>query len=203
MTITYEYDDSLYINLTNRCDCSCVFCIRQNGAGEALFDDSLWLPREPTQEEALEDILSRDLSSYRELVFCGYGEPTYRIDTILWLCDELRARVPNLPKIRLNTNGHGSLLNNRNIAPSLHGRIDVVSISLNSPHPDNYCAITRPRDGIIAWESMLNFVRESVRFVPEVILTVVNQGLSEEDLRKSHILAKSLGATLRIREYSS
>lgn len=81
MTITYEYGDGLYVNLTNRCDCACVFCIRKSDS-EAMFAHDLWLPKEPTREEALDDILSWDLPTFSELVFCGFGEPSYRIDDI-------------------------------------------------------------------------------------------------------------------------
>lgn len=90
MTITYEYGDHLYVNLTNRCDCSCTFCLRNNGHSGSIYADDLWLDREPTREEALNDLLARDMKKYTQLVFCGFGEPTYRIDDILWLVKELR-----------------------------------------------------------------------------------------------------------------
>ena len=73
-TITYEYVDALYVNLTNRCDCGCVFCLRQNGHKGSIYADDLWLEHEPTREEALRALLDRDLTKYRELVFCGFGE---------------------------------------------------------------------------------------------------------------------------------
>ena len=87
MTISYEYEGALYLNLTNRCDCSCVFCLRANGHRGSIYADDLWLEHEPSRAEILSDVLRRDLPSYRELVFCGFGEPTYRIDDALWLVD--------------------------------------------------------------------------------------------------------------------
>ena len=75
MTISYEYEDCLYVNLTNRCDCACVFCLRHNGHKGSIYADDLWLEHEPSREEALENLLSRDFSKYRNLVFCGFGEP--------------------------------------------------------------------------------------------------------------------------------
>ena len=78
MTITYEVDGGLYINITNRCSNRCEFCIRNNGDG-AYGSDSLWLVREPTLEEISESVFSRELTKYKEVVFCGYGEPTYRL----------------------------------------------------------------------------------------------------------------------------
>lgn len=201
MTITYEYGDGLYVNLTNKCDCACIFCIRKNDS-EAIFEHNLWLPQEPSREDALADILQWDLSQFSELVFCGYGEPTYRIDDILWICDQLRDTTPNLPPIRLNTNGHGSLINKRDIAPELSGRLDRVSVSLNASNPTQYCAETRPKAGILAWEAMLDFVREAAKYVPEVVLTVVDYEKSSEELDACNQLASDLGVPLRIRSYT-
>ena len=77
MTISYEYEGALYVNLTNRCDCACIFCLRHNGHKGSIYADDLWLEHEPTRQEALDNLLARDFSQYRELVFCGFGEPMY------------------------------------------------------------------------------------------------------------------------------
>ena len=119
MTISYEYEGALYVNLTNRCDCACVFCLRHNGHKGSIYADDLWLEHEPTRQEALDDLLARDFSQYRELVFCGFGEPMYRTDDIVWLVDELKKRVPNLPPVRINTNGHANLILGRDVTPDL------------------------------------------------------------------------------------
>ena len=93
MTITYEYEGALYVNLTNKCNCNCEFCLRHGRKEGSIYtEDSLWLEREPTRQEALDSFLSRDVCAYREIVFCGYGEPTYRIEDILWLVDRLKER---------------------------------------------------------------------------------------------------------------
>jgi TatD family-associated radical SAM protein len=199
MTITYEYGDGLYVNLTNRCDCACTFCIRNS---QAAFDNDLWLPQEPSREEALADLLHWDLTQFSELVFCGFGEPSYRIDVILWLCDRLRESVSDLPPIRLNTNGHGSLINKRNIVPELAGRLDRISVSLNASNPEQYCAVTRPKDGHLAWDAMLQFVREAAAVVPEVALTVVDFEKSSEELAACKRIAADLGVPLRVRTYT-
>ena len=78
-TITYEYEGGLYVNLTNRCDCACVFCLRHNGHKGSIYADDLWLDHEPTREEALDDFLRRDLTAYREIVSCGFRAPMYRL----------------------------------------------------------------------------------------------------------------------------
>ena len=131
-TISYAYEGALYVNLTNRCDCACVFCLRHNGHKGSIYADDLWLDHEPTREEALADLLSRDFSCYRELVFCGFGEPMFRTDDICWLVDALKQAVPALPPVRINTNGHANLILGRDVTPDLKGRIDVLSISLST-----------------------------------------------------------------------
>ena len=200
-TITYEYGDSLYVNLTNRCDCACVFCLRHNGHKGSIYADDLWLDHEPTRLEALDDLLKRDLASYPEIVFCGFGEPTCRIDDILWLVDEMKKAVPDLPPIRVNTNGHANLIHGRDVTPELAGRVDVLSISLNGSTCEEYVRVTRPRDGDKAWEAMLDFTRRAAQYVPKVVMTIVNKDKSPEEIEACRVLCESLGATLRVREY--
>lgn len=201
MTITYEYEGALYVNLTNRCDCACVFCLRHNGHKGSIYADDLWLEHEPSVEEALESFRSRDLSAYREIVFCGFGEPSYRLDDICTLIDTLKAEYPNLPPIRMNTNGHANLIHGRDVVPLFSGRFDRLSISLNGQNPADYCAVTRPKGGEKAWESMLEFTRSAAKVVPDVVMTIVDQGKTPADIDACKILAESLGARLRVREY--
>ncbi|MEG0780594.1 MAG: TatD family nuclease-associated radical SAM protein, partial [Oscillospiraceae bacterium] len=197
MTITYEYEGALYVNLTNRCDCACVFCLRHNGHSGSIYADDLWLEHEPTREEALASLQGRDLPSYRELVFCGFGEPAFRWDDIVWLIDRLKQDVPGLPPLRINTNGHGSLIAGRDITPELHGRMDVVSISLNGSNQQDYVAITRPESGDAGWEAMLDFTRRASRQVPVVKMTIVDQDKNPAEVERCRALAESLGAELR------
>ena len=200
-TISYEYEGGLYVNLTNKCDCACDFCLRRNGHKGSIYADDLWLEHEPTRQEALDDLLSRDLPSYRELVFCGFGEPMYRTDDILWLVDELKRQVPGLPPVRINTNGHANLILGRDVTPSLRGRIDKLSISLNASTAEGYVAITHPRDGEKAWHAMLDFALKAREYVPVVVLTIVDRDKTPEDIERCRQIARDLGVTLRIREY--
>lgn len=201
MTITYEYEGALYVNLTNRCDCNCVFCLRHNGHKGSIYADDLWLEHEPTVDEALADFHKRDLASYREIVFCGFGEPIYRVDAICAIVDALKAECGSLPPIRINTNGHGNLIHGRDVTADLAGRVDTVSISLNGSTAAEYCAVTQPRDGEKAWEAMLDFTRKCAKTVPHVVMTIVDKDKTRSEIEACRALAESLGAKLRIRAY--
>lgn len=202
MTITYEYEGALYVNLTNRCNCACVFCLRGNGNAGSIYADDLWLEHEPTREEILADFLSRgDLMKYREIVFCGFGEPTFRWDDDAWIIDELKARGVQLPPVRINTNGHANRILGRDITPELQGRVDVISVSLNGSNAEEYAAVTCPANGLQGWDDMLDFTKKASQYVPTVKMTIVNKDKTEEDIAHCRTLAESLGAQLRVREY--
>ena len=203
MTITYEYEDALYVNLTNRCNCNCEFCLRHGKAQGSIYtEDSLWLEHEPSRQEAMDSFLSRDVCSYREIVFCGYGEPTYRLDDILWLVDQLKARFGDkLPPVRINTNGHTNLILGRDVCPELKGRIDTVSISLNAVTAREYVALCHPVQGESAYQAMLDFARECKQYVPHVILTIVDKDKSPEEIQTCKDIAQKLGVKLRIRSF--
>ena len=203
MTITYEYEGALYVNLTYKCNCSCEFCLRHGKAQGSIYtEDSLWLEREPTKEEALDSFLSRDVCSYREIVFCGYGEPTYRLDDILWLVDTLKERFGDkLPPVRINTNGHANLIQGRNVCPELKGRIDTLSISLNGDNAANYVAVTRPVQGEVAYQAMLDFARDAAQYVPNVVFTIVDKDKTPEQIENCKKIAAERNVKLRIRSF--
>lgn len=198
MTITYEVDGALYVNITNRCSNRCDFCIRNNGDG-AYGSDSLWLSREPTCEEIIENIFSRDLSKYSELVFCGYGEPTERLDDLLWVAKEVKTRF-NI-KIRINTNGHSSLIQKKDSAPLYKDIIDTVSISLNAPDAREYDKVCHSVYGEAAYEGLLDFASRVKEYVPSVVLTVVDVALTPAEIEKCKEIASGVGVPLRVRKY--
>ena len=131
MTMLYEVYDGLYVNLTNRCSCRCTFCLRSQGEG-VCGSDSLWLEREPTFEEVRDEFAKFDMSRYDEVVFCGFGEPTEAWEVLKQVAAYVKETY-GLP-VRVNTNGQGSLINGRDIAPEFAGLVDAVSISLNTPN---------------------------------------------------------------------
>lgn len=201
MTITYPVKTGLYFNITNRCPCACTFCLRQNGEG-VYGSDPLWLDHEPTLSEILADLDRRDLNNYTEAVFCGYGEPTERLDVLLAVASHLKERRPTLP-IRINTNGLADLISGERTAPKLEGLIDTVSISLNSPDKEEYTRLVRPKFGDIAYDAMLAFAKDCVSFVPHVVLTVVDKVTTPEEQARCRALAEEVGATLRVRPFES
>lgn len=157
MTITYPVKNNLYINITNRCPCSCTFCLRNNG--ESVFGSgNLWLEHEPTYEEICQSIDSFELNNYNEIVFCGYGEPTERLDILLETAKYIKAKSDI--KIRLNTNGLSDLIYNEKTAYKFETLIDTISISLNATNKDNYFKLVRPKFGICSYDSMLNFAKD-------------------------------------------
>ena len=201
MTITYEVDNGLYINMTNRCSNACTFCIRNNGNG-AYGSDSLWLEREPTVEEVLASVFSRDLEKYSEVVFCGYGEPTYRLQDARAIALKIKDRHPNM-RIRINTNGQSDLILGIKTAPLFKDAFDVVGISLNTPNAADYVKLCHPIFKESAFDCLLRFAKEVKEYVSVVLLSVVRQTLTEAELAECQKLADEAGVTLKIREYIS
>ncbi len=200
MNISYEIGGKLYLNITNKCPCNCTFCIRNNGDG-AYGSDPLWLEHQPTADEVIENLKTRDLDSYEELIFCGYGEPTCELEILKKAAAYIRS-VSSTP-IRINTNGLGDLVNKRDIAPEFEGIIDTVSISLNASDADAYDKITRPSfKGVNCFEQMLEFAKRVKEFVPKTVLTVVDV-IGEEEIKKSQAIADSVGIELRVRTYEA
>jgi TatD family-associated radical SAM protein len=199
-TITYEYGGNLYVNSTNRCDFACEFCLRHNPSSNgSIYNDNLWLEREPTREEILASIEGRDLSRYQQLVFCGFGEPSYRIDDIVWVIDQLKAHGKKI-FTRMDTNGTGCLIRGRDICPDFAGRFDKVSISLNTDTAEKFNALCHPIYEN-AYEAMLDFAKEIRQYVPEVMMTVVDTIPPEEIENCRRICREQVGATYRVREY--
>jgi len=198
MTISYEVGNNLYLNLTNKCPCACTFCIRNHADG-AYGSDPLWLEHEPTWDEIIMDLRKRDLKKYKEIVFCGYGEPTERLDMILETAAYLRSRE-HCPNLRLNTNGLGDLIHGRSIAKELCYSLDVISISLNAGTEDEYMKVTRPKFDN-AFEALQKFTKDCVKVGrAEIVLSVVDV-IPAEQIEASKKLAAQLGAKLKVRTF--
>ncbi|MBF8294715.1 MAG: TatD family hydrolase [Bacteroidetes bacterium] len=190
--IVYKLRNSLYLNITIRCNADCVFCDRK---GDAIVKGhNLRIEHEPSCEEVIQAI--GDPTAYEEIVFCGYGEPTIRLDVIK---EVARWVKENGGRVRLNTDGHGNVINHRNIVPELVGLVDSVSISLNSIDPRQYGTIMGI-DGERYHKAMIDFAQECKRHLPEVVMTVV--GIDEVDaVAAKEYVENVVGADFRIRPY--
>ncbi len=199
MTITYPAGESIYVNMTNRCPCACTFCLR-HGRDRVFDSDSLWLDREPTVREVCDSLDTWDPAKYKEIVFCGFGEPTERLYDLLEVAAHIRSRS-NIG-IRINTNGLADLIWNENTAPRLKGLIDTVSVSLNATNREDYLKVVRPKFGIGSYDAMLKFTKECTKYVPNVVMTVVDVVTSKEEQALCRRICESVGATLRVRPYA-
>ena len=192
---------NIYVNMTNRCPCNCVFCLRQTK--KMMEGISLWLKEgEPSVERVMDLFAPYDLSVINELIFCGYGEPLERVADVCEVIDRLKSKYPDL-KVRVNTNGLANLVHGRDITPELAGRFDTVSISLNAPDAEEFLALTRSKFGIGSFEALQEFAVLAKRHVPNVVMTVVEKVMSEEKIELCRKLCNDLGVTLRVRPFES
>ncbi len=198
MTIFYEVHDNLYVNLTNKCPCSCTFCLRQN-RDHMEQSDPLWLDHEPTLEEALDALKRFEMDQYSELVFCGFGEPTEALENLLGVAKYVKETFGK--PVRINTNGLGNLIHRKDITPLFEGLIDTVSISLNTPDAKRYLELVRPKFGEGSYEAMLDFAKKAVRHVPNVVMTTVSTTLTAEEEEKCRSICEEIGARYRIRTW--
>lgn len=191
-TYTYQIGDNLYVNLTNRCTNRCTFCVRE---GKDSYEGyALWLKEgEPTAEQIKAQI--GDPKRFREIVFCGFGEPTCRLGTMLEVCDFVHAGGG---KTRLNTNGHGSAINKTDVAPLLKEHMDGVNISLNAPTEEEYNALCRPKIGN-AFSELLSFARACKREGVNCWFSVVDV-IGAEKVALCKKIADEVGIPLRVRE---
>jgi len=195
MTILYDYKESLYVNITNKCPCSCVFCIRKE-TDHVGNSDSLWLDHEPTVEEVKNEFKKFNLENYDEIVFCGYGEPLVRINEVIEIAKYIRS-LSDL-KIRINTNGLSDLIHNKKTAILLKDKIDSVSISLNAPNKIRYNEVTRPKFGEKSFDALLNFAEDCKEYIEEVNFSVVDE-INNDEIEEAQKLAYKMNIVLRVR----
>ncbi len=191
--VAYRIRNSLYLNITNRCTNSCVFCAKRSDFH--VKGHYLRLPAEPSVEEVLAEV--GDPARFEEIVFCGFGEPLLRLEAVKEIAKALKEKGAT---VRVNTDGLANLVHGRNILPELAGRVDALSVSLNAPDAQGYARICPSRYGGAAHPAILSFLREAGRHVPSVTATAVAlPGLDHEAVRR---LAESIpGVSFRLRAY--
>lgn len=194
-SLAYRIRNSLYLNITNKCTIACVFCPK--------FDDwevkghYLRLPKEPPLEEIVAAM--GDFEGVDEIVFCGFGEPTQRIETLIQVADLAHAKGK---KVRLDTDGLGNLIHQRNILPELAGKVDAVNVSLNAPNAEVYAKICPSKYKEAAYPEVKKFIVEAKRYIPWVQASVVGMpGVDVEASRK--VAEEELGVHFRHREYDN
>jgi TatD family-associated radical SAM protein len=196
-SIVYWLDNNLYLNITNRCSNNCFFCIRTFRNGVGGFN--LRLKSEPSVAEVISELQKvinrRNLS---EVVFCGFGEPMIRLDCLLEVTRWIRKYHGKGLTVRIDTNGHGYLLNEgRDVVKELkNADINRISVSLNAHNSEIYDQICRPRF-TASFESVLEFV-ERAKENFEVNVTAV--AIPEINIPKVREIAEGIGVKLRIRE---
>ncbi|SEQ00805.1 radical SAM protein, TatD family-associated [Lachnospiraceae bacterium RM5] len=190
---------NIYVNMTNKCPCNCVFCLRHIKNMEE--DNNLWLKEGEPSIETMKNLFSKyDLSVINELVFCGFGEPLERLYDMCSLIDFLKEKYPDL-KVRVNTIGLANLIYEKDITKELKGRVDTVSISLNAPTKEEFYELTRSKFGIESFDAVKEFAVLSKKYVPNVVMTVVEKVMPEEKISICKKICDDLGVTLRIRPF--
>ena len=189
---------NIYVNLTNRCNCACTFCLRN--MKEMAEEHTLWLKQEPTVAEVEKELEALPWDKIAEVVFCGFGEPTLRLDALVELLHFVKENYPEHPT-RLNTNGLSELEYGHETASVFRGILDTVSISLNAATAGGYYELTRAKYGAESYEGLLTFAEHCKAYVPHVVLTIVDHVTSPEDIEKCRAICESRGLTLRVRPY--
>lgn len=190
---TYQLGNSLYINVTNRCNADCLFCRRKTDPFISGYNLGMKKSEEPDAEVYIKEI--GDPKKYDEIVFCGYGEPTIRWEIVKTISKFVK---DNGGKTRLNTNGHGNIINHRDITVEMKGLIDTVSISLNSTDAKQYAELMQIDQEY--FYAMIEFAKKSVQNVDKVILSVVD--LDEIEIQKArNLVEEEIKAEFRVRHY--
>ncbi len=198
-TYLYALDGNLYVNLTNKCSNGCDFCVRNERS--SYFGHYLWLKNgDPTAEKVIAVAKGYgDLTRYKEVVFCGFGEPTYRMQEMLALCDYFHEKGL---KTRLNTNGQGELINKRDITEEMRGKIDFVNVSLNASNAEKYKKICRSQYGENGFGAMIEFAKHCKKAGIAVRFSIVDC-IGEDEVEACKRLAASVSIPLYIRKYIS
>lgn len=190
-TIAYTISDRRYLSITDRCTLACEFCPKTKGSMQ-VHEHDLTFNHRPNTDEIIAAI--GNVSDYSWIVFCGYGESTLRLKTLLEVASYVKQHGG---LVRLNTDGLANLVHKRNVLPEMTGLIDAVSISLNAHNEmvyNRYCVPALDH----SWQSMLDFLQQAPAFIPEVTATAI-KGLDGVDIDACRRLAEKRGAVFKQR----
>lgn len=195
-SVLYPYQENLYINLTNRCPARCCFCIKYKWSYR-FRGHNLKLSSEPSASEIIKLLKETPhLEKYKEIVFCGYGEPFLRLETLKRIAQWLKKKNS---KVRVDTIGYANLIYKRNILPEIKNLFDAISISLNAENEEKYLTLCRPKYGKGTYPAVLDFISQCKKYIPHVVVTAI--AMPGIDLDKCSKIADSLGVEFRSRPY--
>jgi GTP 3',8-cyclase len=197
-SIAYWLQNQLYLNITNKCTNNCFFCLKNFKQGVGGFN--LKLAADPSTDEIIAELQTvLHMRNWEEIVFCGFGEPTARLDVLLEVARWIRKHYGRPVQIRVDTNGHGSWLNRgRDVPAELKAAgIDKLCVSLNAGDMETYEEICRPTFSG-AYGEVLGFIKKA-KEVLEAEVSVVR--MPEVDIEKAAATAKQLGVPLKVRDY--
>ena len=189
--ISYQIEDRLYLNITDRCTLGCSFCPKNCGSME-LHGFDLSLDHRPSTEEIIASI--GDPAAYAEIIFCGYGEPTLRLKVLLEVSKYIKE---NGGKVRINTDGLANLVHKRNVLPELGRYVDSLSISLNAQNEEVYDRHCLPAMSG-SYQAMLEFLRLAPQHIKNVTATAI-EGLEGVNIEACERIASDCGVVFRKR----
>ena len=191
-TLVYDIRNSRYLNITGRCTLRCQFCPKHNGSKQ-VHEYQLDLDHQPKSEEIIP--LLGEVSQFDEYVFCGYGEPTLNLATLLEVAREIKRRGG---RVRVNTDGLGNLFHRRNILPELSQVVDALSISLNADTEAAYLTHCQPKlKG--AYQALWDFIRQAPSYIEQVQVSAI-EGLQGVDIDRCRELVSEVKAEFKHRE---
>lgn len=194
-TYVYYIGKKIYINLTNRCSNACDFCIRKGRDGMA--NQPLWIEKEPTAQDVIKQLPSNMDDYDTEVVFCGFGEPTYNMSALCEVAEFLHCVGKT---VRINTNGQGRLINGRDIVEDLIDTVDVVNVSLNMATRSSYDKVCHSQFKEKAFDELLDFAVCCRKACIDTLFSVVDC-IGKEEIDKAQKLADSYHIRLRVRKY--
>lgn len=191
-TLVYDIRNSRYLNITGRCTLRCQFCPKHNGSKQ-VHEYQLDLARQPKAKEIIP--LLGDVQSFDEYVFCGYGEPTLNLATLLDVAKAIKAQGG---RVRVNTDGLGNLFHRRNILPELAPCVDSLSVSLNADTQESYALHCKPK-----LKGSYGAVNEFIQLAPKYIKSVevsALDGLEGVDIKRCQQIIEDAGCKFKYRK---
>ena len=195
-SIVYWLDDTLYLNITNRCSNNCYFCFRRYKNGINGFN--LKFGKEPTLRQIIDELQNFiSKKAWKEVVFCGFGEPLEKLDYVLEVTKWIKKHFPIT--VRVDTNGQAYLLNkNRNVIEELkEAGVDRICVSLNAHNKETYNHICKP-EFEDAYENVIKFIEKAKTQFDIKITTVTTPEVNISEVRN---MTGKMGVKFRLRKY--